>query len=134
MARKSLMEQLIEAIADFIGGFIVMCLLLIPFAYMWVGIEGVAILVFIVIVIGSCMLLSGNDDKNKSKYQTDYKMKKCPNCGKEIADFAQICKYCRTNLKPKPTTKKMKMKKCPNCGKEIYENAFKCKYCKKKLK
>ena len=99
MARKSLMEQLIEAIADFIGGFIVMCLLLIPFAYMWVGIEGVAILVFIVIVIGSCMLLSGNDDKNKSKYQTDYKMKKCPNCGKEIYENAFKCKYCKKKLK-----------------------------------
>ena len=50
MAKKSIVEQLIEAIAEFIAGFIIICLLLIPFAYMWVGIEGVAILVFIAIV------------------------------------------------------------------------------------
>jgi len=50
---------------------------------------------------------------------------KCPNCGKELPDYAQACGFCGTKLEAKNT--------CPQCGKELPADALACGYCGAKL-
>jgi len=50
---------------------------------------------------------------------------KCPNCKKELPDYAQACGHCGTKLEAKNT--------CPQCGKELPADALACGYCGARL-
>lgn len=124
MSKKPLGEQLNEAIIEYVLIFVVLCALAIPLAIVKDGLTGAAGLIFIVVIFAICMLSAKSDEKksNKNNYEiennssnnrlknthihSEYnpKKKKCPNCGKEVADFALVCKYCKTKFKTKPKT------------------------------
>lgn len=52
-------------------------------------------------------------------------MIKCPECGKEISDKAEICPNCGVTIK---------MKFCPHCGEKIDRDCVVCPKCGKQVK
>jgi hypothetical protein len=54
-------------------------------------------------------------------------MRKCSNCGRELADEAFFCQYCGSKLNVK------RVNYCDNCGAELSQDALFCRVCGNKV-
>ena len=146
--KEKIVKEGMEFTADFVGGFLILLVISLPMAYIAKGWSAVAGTLFVIVIIGLCLISGGSNKKKGNKYNPEIKSTKknmidCPYCSKKIPENAIRCRYCKRILETKYTKNTNKtnknrkgrrktvyeLKNCPNCDAAMRKNLKKCPYC-----